>query len=353
MRRLIRQRAAGTRVLEAPSTLGASRPVIDSAGWVQSRSTTLPVPIHSMPSAAPDSARSRASGYSTSAAGPEWRPSIGDAAVVVVEAGDQAAQGHDRVGHEAAPHAAVHGVGQRADLDVHPHQAAQARGEGGLADVPVAGVGDDDDVGLEAVLVGVEQLDEGVGADLLLALDEHHQVDRQLVAEDPDRAEVGGDAGLVVGGAAAVEAVTRARWLPRRGVPVGVVVLRLDVVVGVEQDGRRALGAGLLGDHGRRRTVVRPDDLGLEALGREEVARRLGAALDLAGAGGVGGHRLDADQVLEVAADAGHDLGETSGDVDSHADTLGRGPQASSDAHSPLRFSIISWRSTSANPRRR
>ena len=62
MRRLMRQRAAGTRVLDAPSTLGASKPVIDRAGWVQSRSTTLPVPIHSMPSAAPDSARSRASG---------------------------------------------------------------------------------------------------------------------------------------------------------------------------------------------------------------------------------------------------------------------------------------------------
>jgi hypothetical protein len=62
-------------------------------------------------------------------------------------------------------------VGQRADLDVHPDEAAQRRGEGGLADVPVAGVGDDDDVGGEALLVGLEQLDEGVGADLLLALE--------------------------------------------------------------------------------------------------------------------------------------------------------------------------------------
>ena len=58
----IRARAAGTRVLLAPATLGASRPVMLSAGLVQSRSTVEPVPIHSMPGAPPDSARSRSSG---------------------------------------------------------------------------------------------------------------------------------------------------------------------------------------------------------------------------------------------------------------------------------------------------
>ena len=58
----IRQRAAGTRVLLAPATLGASRPVIERAGLVQSRSTVEPSPIQSMPGTAPDSARSRSSG---------------------------------------------------------------------------------------------------------------------------------------------------------------------------------------------------------------------------------------------------------------------------------------------------
>src|SRR4029079_9383677 len=51
-------RAAGTRVLLAPSTLGASRPVTLSDGLVHSRSTVEPSPIHSMPGTAPDSARS-------------------------------------------------------------------------------------------------------------------------------------------------------------------------------------------------------------------------------------------------------------------------------------------------------
>ena len=54
------------------------------------------------------------------------------------------------VGHQAAPHARVDGVGEGADLDVGPDQAAQRGGEGGDADVPVAGVGDDDDVGARA-----------------------------------------------------------------------------------------------------------------------------------------------------------------------------------------------------------
>jgi len=59
---------------------------------------------------------------------------------------------------------------------------------------------------------------------------------------------VGDDAGLVVGGAASEEALTAA--LGGEGVslvPAGRVADGLDVVVGVEQDVRAALGAGLVG----------------------------------------------------------------------------------------------------------
>ncbi len=62
IRMLIRARAAGTRVLLAPSTRGASRPVTDSDGLVHSRSTALPEPIQCTSAVAPDSARSRSSG---------------------------------------------------------------------------------------------------------------------------------------------------------------------------------------------------------------------------------------------------------------------------------------------------
>ena len=57
-----RARAAGMRVLDEPSTLGASRPITESAGCVHSRSTFGPEPIHSTPGPTPDSARSRSSG---------------------------------------------------------------------------------------------------------------------------------------------------------------------------------------------------------------------------------------------------------------------------------------------------
>ena len=160
----------------------------------------------------------------------------GDVAGVVVQAGDHAAQRHQRVGDEAAPHAGVDGVGEGADLDVEADEAAQAGGEGGHADVPVAAVGDHDDVGPELVEVLLQERRQAVGADLLLALDEHHDVDRQVVAVHAQGAEVGGDAGLVVGGAAGVEPPVALGRLERRGVPVGVVVLGLHVVVGVEQD---------------------------------------------------------------------------------------------------------------------
>ena len=110
-----------------------------------------------MPGRRPDSARRRSSGYSTSAAGPLCEARDRDVAGVVVEGGDEAAERHERVRDQAAPHAGVHGVGERADLDVGPDQAAEAGGQRRYADVPVAGVGDDDDVGLEPLLVVLEQ----------------------------------------------------------------------------------------------------------------------------------------------------------------------------------------------------
>ena len=97
----------------------------------------------------------------------------------------------------------------------------------------------------------------------------------QVVAVHPQRADVRHDPGLVVGRAATVEPAVALGRLPRRGVPVGVVVLGLDVVVGVEQHGRRARRALLLADHRRRRAVEGAHDLDLDALGREQRGRGL------------------------------------------------------------------------------
>ena len=172
-----------------------------------------------------------------------------------------------------------------------------------------------------------EEGHERVGADLLLALDEDGQVHGQVVAEHAGGAQVGHDAGLVVGRAAAVERARPVGALGRlegRGVPLGVVVLGLHVVVGVEQHGRRlGVRAALVGDHGRRAAGL-GEDLGLEALGGEQRAHGLGAALHLARPLRVGAHRLDAHQVLEVAAYAGEDcLDAVTEVVAAHGATLG------------------------------
>ena len=67
-------------------------------------------------------------------------------------------------------------------------------------------------------------------------------------------------------------------------------------------------------DHGRA-AAVGAGDLALEALGGEQVAHRLGAALHLAGALGVGADRLDPDQGLEVTSYAGKDVAHPRAEV--------------------------------------
>ena len=73
-----------------------------------------------------------------------------------------------------------------------------------------------------------------------------------------DGAEMHGDAALVVGSAAAVEAAVAHRRLERRGRPQREVPGGLYVVVGIE-------------DHARRPTPCACDDSGLPALDREQI----------------------------------------------------------------------------------
>ena len=131
-------------------------------------------------------------------------------------------------------------------------------GERRDADVPVAGVGDHDDVGARA------RRGARAGAPGRVSEPTSSSPSTKTMTptgssspKHPQRAEVGDDAGLVVGGAAAVEPVVALGRLERRGVPVGVVALGLDVVVGVEQHGRRALRPGLVRDHRRGAAVGR------------------------------------------------------------------------------------------------
>ena len=112
-------RAAGTRVLQAPSTLGASKPVMLSGGLGPEAldGGAGADPLDALGGAGLGT-QPRPRGSRRRRPGRSGGPAISDVAGVVVQAGDQPAQGHDRVGDQAAPHAGVHGVGQGADLDV-------------------------------------------------------------------------------------------------------------------------------------------------------------------------------------------------------------------------------------------
>ena len=71
-------------------------------------------------------------------------------------------------------------------------------------------------------LVLLEEAEQVVRADLLLALDQHLDVDRQRplgLEVGGHGPELGGDGALVVGGAAAVEPAVAARQRPGVGLP--------------------------------------------------------------------------------------------------------------------------------------
>ncbi len=131
-----------------------------------------------------------------------------------------------------------------------------------------------------------EERQERRRADLLLALDEHRHPDGEVadLQEGAQRAEVGHDARLVVGRAAAVETAVALGRLERVGLPRAGVARGLDVVVRVQQDGRGAVGRRAARDDGGRAlgAVLGPGAQHLD-LGQSGVAQERGHGV---GAGG-------------------------------------------------------------------
>src|SRR5690606_13190845 len=102
---------------------------------------------------------------------------------------------------------------------------------------------DDDHVGGQSVGVGVEELGQMTGADLFLTLDHDLDADRGTTTEGADCAQMHDDAGLVVTRPAPVEAAASLEGFERPGVPLFLRAGWLDVVVGVEQNGRCSFGS--------------------------------------------------------------------------------------------------------------
>ncbi|CAI7668848.1 unnamed protein product, partial [Penicillium discolor] len=149
-----------------------------------------------------------------------------DGAVLVPQRGEETHGRHHRVGHRATEHPGVRRVVERAHLQGEAGVATEGDGQARRDRIPVARVRDDDRIGAEGVLVVGEELREGPRTVLLLPLDEHRDPEVEVVAEHvgdrADRADVGHDAGLVVRGAASVQAAVAHRRLERRRLPQGV-----------------------------------------------------------------------------------------------------------------------------------
>jgi hypothetical protein len=169
-----------------------------------------------------------------------------DRAVRAVQAGHDRAERVQRVGHRpAVPPGVQVGVGAL-DHDVHRDQALGRHRHRRLGRPPHGPVRGDDQVGRQLRGVGAHERRQVRAADLLLALEQELHVEREaalLGQEGLGDLENDVDRTLVVGRAPAAHHVAVCGQLERRTHPLGQVAGGLHVVVPVDQDGRRTVGA--------------------------------------------------------------------------------------------------------------
>jgi hypothetical protein len=220
----------------------------------------------------------------------------------VVQGRQQPAQGGERVGDRAAVRPAVHAVPQRAHLHRDVGTAAQRGGQRGDAGRPVDRVGEHEHVGTDPAGIGGEEPGQRGRADLLFALHQHGDPDREPVTVGAQRRQVHRDAGLVVGSATAVQAAVPFGRLERVAVPGRDVAGRLHVVVRVQQDRGGAGRPGPVPEH-RGLAAARGDHLDLGQPGGAQQRRHLpGAGRQVRRRRRVRRHRRDPDQPLQVGA---------------------------------------------------
>jgi hypothetical protein len=155
--------------------------------------------------------------------------------------------------------------------------------------------------------VRLQQRLEVGAADLLLALDDELQVDRQralALQQAPHRLDLVEHLALVVDGAPGARLALDDDRLERRRVPQLERVDRLHVVVAVDEDRRRA-GAGVqpVAVHGGGPGRLQDLDV-LEPGGGHQPGAELGRAADVARVVGMSGDRGDAQPVEEDLDDA-------------------------------------------------
>ena len=141
----------------------------------------------------------------------------------------------------------------------------------------------------------------------------------------PKRRQMCCNTGLVIGAAAAVESPVALRRFERGRHPLTMVPFGLHVMVGVQQHGGRTRWRRIPGDDRRRAALA--DDAHIVKTGlRQQFYDRLRAAVYLVAPAGVGPHRFDPHQVLEVAAHRGQHLADPLNQISHGLEASERGP---------------------------
>ncbi len=214
----------------------------------------------------------------------------------------------DRVQGRVAVHPRVQVTLTGADPDVEGGEPAS--GDRERRKVPVLHATVEDDARVGAALVLLQKLDDRLATDLLLAVGDDADVDRQraLGGEQAGCVQQHPELALVIRHAAGIQPLAADRRLERVRLPELQRRRRLDVEVPVAEDRRGVGGVARSGDlaDDERPLPVR-DELGLAAAAANLVRDPLGRMLEVVLVRGVGAHRGDAQQLGELVEPA---LGE-------------------------------------------
>ena len=174
----------------------------------------------------------------------------GDAAVGIVEAGDHRAEGVARVGDRAAVMAGMQVLVGAGDGDFQVGEATHAAVDGRDLLGDHRGVGDEDDIGLQEVLMLLRPGGEGGASDFFLTLeDELHVMPQQALLEQVlEGLQVHEQLTFIVVRATGVDGlfaggrILGEDGLEGAGAPLVERLRRLDVVVSIDE--HRLLGTG-------------------------------------------------------------------------------------------------------------
>ena len=168
------------------------------------------------------------------------------AAAAILHLRQDLRQHHRRIRHGPAKRSRMEVALRAAQIDLAVDEAAEPIADRRHAAIEHRRIRDHDDVGGELALMGLDEVVEVGGADLLFALEDDLHVDRELAGllqVRLDGLEVHEHLSLVVGRSARVDLAVADRRLKGRRLPQLDRVDRLHVVVAVEEDRRRAFGA--------------------------------------------------------------------------------------------------------------